>query len=1102
MNTHNLPPLTTGSFEGMPSVTHLRAHQQAALDHLLSQRDATRIFEVWSEFHRVWKRLDSPGELLRYLATLWHELNDNWKSHRQLAPVLNQFVYFAFKDIHLSVPRNFHPEVAPSEVQWHAELSATIRELNGFDTPGKQKLLDAMLGQYDLLYGDSAAAEVDQLLTAQLSALAAARVCRASTLIFPDQIGTRSPTDPELLGFLKIVARFAGFSQRTSVVDATTCAQMLVPTGAVHAHELRQLLGFWAARAPWFFTFVSRHCPPLAPQSLRLSDPPGDALPAPRGCDLHVLLVGSASARTSDWLLASERAAAGSVAPVRVKKLSAEGDLEALRSAWLAGESQRAAQPAPRIGAERAASKVCRLLCWEAPPAYFESIYDSAAFAARTGSGALARSDAATARELIRLLGQQQPSAGVLLLDHHRLLSPQSPHERSLALQPYLNAIHCLAELLAERQIRPENYPWVIVFTNSAWLKNEERKADTDEQLRAEFSRELTGASLDGGAQEIITVRAATPDELGRNVESHSRVLRCPALGARLANDLSQISDVVRLLLEAGFRSISFSYASSTAHDAQNWPALVATWEFLERWLSRATLAGRRAFLHQRFGAEIAAQVGECQARAAFPSGVTQGLTEIGATLKATGGVHEVVNLPELWQNLQKRVGREVFSSRNFAPLWHRNEEEERMTRESRGLQMQALHGILKSLLSELGIPDQTLSGIRQSVDDGLSSSDRMALRELVPNDAESNVLLKLVSKPQPLSPVDDDLIALRHFGDHYDSARGSLSSGCILRDRSANAAESVLLGNHGGAMVSTFLLDAAEPLEQKARLLLSLLNFAPAAWKSHLVMHRFEQNDIKHQVISDLWREVAIADLLLINWARMTIIVAEGVREQKLQGAGLQYRFDQLVALLDAGGWNATQLASDPAAGSMALRKLVDLWKDYYRNFGPHRGKRRDAIANKLTEQYDRLRKPMTTPPLDGDIPRELAIDHERGVHLAAYCLELLTRLPRPAARDATASSENLAQMTLGEYLRRSELLLKEYLGQKARCHLREAGLWLELSGWLQGVGRHRELIGRDIMKRSHSEAQTQAVELSRVIDELVRDEAIWTGRSFAPLQ
>jgi hypothetical protein len=366
-----------------------------------------------------------------------------------------------------------------------------------------------------------------------------------------------------------------------------------------------------------------------------------------------------------------------------------------------------------------------------------------------------------------------------------------------------------------------------------------------------------------------------------------------------------------------------------------------------------------------------------------------------------------------------------------------------------------------------------------------------------LPTVDERNLLLQLAAKPQPLSVADPDLTNLRQWHAAYTLAFGSLSNHAILKDRAPDDTERRLLYEHGSKTVVQFLLEGNAPVDDKIALLFALRNTVPSPWRSHVTFTRHEKNDAKFRVISQIWRDVLIADIILFHLLRMTIRVGELVG-----GGGESAMFDErrrkIRGLLDAGGWNVARLCDDLSTGDASLRRLIDLWKDFYRNFGPHRLKRREDICKGLKHEYDQLRKPMAAPSVHAGLTKEKAMELEKGVYLAHHCIELLARFPQSASRDSSTDMGERASHTpeVREFARKAEVLLRDYSARKSRFMLNEVAYTLEESQWLRGLGGHRELLGRDMMAHANMAPDVQTQTLSRGIDEILSRPELWQPR------
>lgn len=1098
---HNLPgqypssPPQPGA--AVPNVEQLKAQLNEALGYLLSQTDPTAVFRVWLGFRALWMRVDDAhkGELLGHLAVLWQELDRQWTIRREAAPLLNQFINVGFQGIHRAIPRSFAPEIAPGPMPWYGMFAQMAQGFGAGQSAHQDGLFDVLLTQYEVLYAPTVAAETDQLLVEQLAALELARQCRRSNLVLPEQALANTQSDANAVRFLNWLARTVAVggvvaaAGQAHTVDPGWLLQQLVPSARPTLPDVLQLFGFWAARAPWLSRFLQRHCPTLAPRIVEPAPPEPHALPAHHGCDLYFLLAGARGTGTKDWMFASEAACATTQSQVYIGSLGGVAVDEA-RGLWASGTSLPSDEPRPALAATRVPEHVCRLQCWDLPSIYLEGLYDKQALAARVSSAHGGQGDAAHGREWIRLLESQRPSAAVLLIDLKQWLSVSDPNQRAAMSSPYFNAIDRVDGMLRAHGGQPQAYPWVFVFNNASWLADAMYHEDTDSQLRMEYVSSLRGSS--GRDEGLISVHGDDPMAILREALSHPLALKSPAFAARVTEDISAVKELLAFLTEHGFRSVSFAYSATTAAEANAWGSLQATWSFLENWLTRATMSARQAFLKQRFSSNVEQHLADTSLSGPMYQGLSGHLSRLSGVADAAASQGNT-NLASVWSQLESLVGRQRITPQDFSVLWQQTEHSLSLTRSSAS----SAEAVAVALLAELGIPNQPLASFQaDSFDLGPELSG--ALMASLPTDEERASLVGLVAKPQPLSVTDPDVSGLRQFHAAYDAVVGSLSSHCILRDRSANDAERALLYEHGSKTVVQFLFDPRVSLDDKTWLILALRNFQPAPWRQVISMARREKNDAKFNVIAHLWREVFVADIAIVHLLRMTARVGE------LVGAGgeaamFDERRRQIRGLLEAGGWDASKLADDISTGDAALRRLIDLWKDYYRNFGPHRTKRREELCVSLKQEYDQLRKPMASPVVHASLPKEKALDLEKSVYLAHHCVELLSRFPAGSSKPTPADLGERVSSTgeLRDYAHRAEILLRDYCSRRARFLLAEVAFTLEQTQWLRGVGGHRELIGRDLLAHANAPAEVSVQALSRAIDEIISRPELWTAQA-----
>lgn len=1080
----------------VPTIEELKAKQNTALSILLTQTDPTPVFQVWTAFRELWMSLDdhAKGMLLGHLAVLWQELDRHWTIRREAAPLLNQFINVGFQGIHRAIPRVFTPDIAPGPVPWYSGFTEMIRGFTHGESAHQEALFDASMVQYEILYGPTVAAEADKLLSSQFGALALARQCRRSALLVPED-ALAQPNDPRAAAFYNVLARIVAVgAQAPKHADPHLLLGLLVPSVAVTPTDMLQLLGFWAARAPWLVRFLNRHCPSIAPHISKLPVPAPDALPAHHGCDLYVLLAGARGTGTKNWLFASEAASANSPGQLMLSSLDGS-DVDQLRGQWLAGKALPSEETMPSLAAQRAASHISRLQVWDLPSVYLEGVYDKHALAAQVGSAQMARSDAAMGREWIRLLNSQRPSAAILLLDLQAWLATKDPRQRAAMSSPYFNAIDRVSSMLRETGGQLQSYPWVFVFNNASWLSDAMYHPDTDDRLRTEYIQSLRGGG--GQASEaLVSVHADNTGSILREALCHPLALKSPAFAGRITEDVSAMQEVLTFLTERGFRCISFAYTSSNAAEAGAWASLRETWSFLEQWLCQATLQGRQTFFKHRFSTEVAQHIADVSPQGAFISNLNDRVRTVGGVAEKQTVDSTSANVAQVWNRLEALVGTQTITPDDFAVLWQGSEHSQSLAKNS-GSHVAA---IAESLLLELGIPNQPLSTFQAALDE-LDPAFVGIVQSSLPTPDERALLLQLTAKPQPLSVADPDLANIRQWHAAYTLAFGSLSHYAVLRDRAPDDLERRLLYEHGSKTVVQFLLESSATPDDKMALLVALKNMVPSPWRSHVSFARHEKNDAKFRAISQIWRDVLIADLILLHLLRMTIRMAELVG-----GGGESAMFDErrrrIRGLLDAGGWNIQRLTDDLSTGDASLRRLIDQWKDFYRNFGPHRLKKREEICKGLKQEYDQLRKPMAAPSVHAGLTKDKAMELEKGVYLAHHCIELLSRFPATAgSRDSSADTGERASHTpeVREFARKAEVLLRDYSARKSRFMLIEVAYTLEESQWLRGLGGHRELLGRDLLAHANSAPDMQTQNLSRGIDEILSRPELWQPRGAA---
>ncbi len=1009
------------------SLEGLRDHQQRALTAWQQQHATSAVFRAWAEVYQAWSSVDAEQQevWLGHAAVLWQELNVTCDGQNWL-PLLNQFVQVSFRGIARKTPRDFAPPLAPDTASWHTIFGASVQQLAN-STPGQvgetELLFDAMLAQYATVFAKRVSKNNRALLAVQLDQLERVRQCQPSELILVQAVNwqTDASTCPPLLDLLAEIASLAA-----QVPDV---ARALLPEGRTEDLAVRQLLGFWAMRAPWFRAALSRYAPQVLPAPPLPAPPSGTAVPALRGCDQHAILLSERGARS--WLFASEAACPA----VTLHGLGT--DLAPLRAQWQSGAKLAEATTTPQLKAVCEPATMCRVMCWEIPAGYFHS---------QANPGELAP-DAAMVRLCDDIVASQRPGCVIAVFDHQQLqVTPAGAVAGS-----YVGAATKLVHHMRNGGVACDGVHWLLVFDGAGAALSP--SGQTDPQLFADYDSAMRGTAPGG----LVSSTGNNASSFIGGALTHPLCRGSLAFANRVAQDLLSIQPLLNALGHYGFTQISVAYTDSSSKEAARWGTFAQVWVAARAALANNSFFNRKNYLEQGLVAEL---LDHTSVR-----GQTGGIghtlpVALGELANAGQGStrHSEASLGALWQELLSRVGQETFTAATFESLWTAGEAARVSQHALASSRLESLSKILTMLLTELGIPDQALSGF-------VWSAERAPTAEVAPTDEQWQQLVDLASKPQPVLPEDEVLRALNQFHAGYHPVHGSLSHHCLLKDFGPETTTASVLYEHGSTPLTRLLLDPSVDLGHKTRLLFSLRGYAPPAWRIKLGFTRGERDELKHEVLQQVWRDVLIADLLLVHILRLSARAGTSLAIPGNQTSGKwHFRRSQLLRLLDTGGWNAEKAGEDPQSFGAALGRMIDLWKEFYKNRGPHRTKRRSERVDSLKEEYEQLRKPMTVPALHADLSTDKAQELERSAYLAYFVVELISRIPKhvvSAAGEAGAAEG----FDIDDYCAKAKTLIEQYVVHKGRYLVRHAAYLLESAQWLRGYGPQIELVGRDVL-------------------------------------
>ncbi len=1021
------------------SLEGLRDHQQRALFAWQQQHATSAVFRAWAEVYRAWNGVDGEQQevWLGHAAVLWQELNVTCEGQNWL-PLLNQFVQVSFRGIARKTPRDFAPPLAADAASWHNVFGTSVQQLSTGTSQGAtlhgqvgetELLFDAMLAQYATVFAKRIAKNNRAVLQVQLDQLDRARRCQQSELLLVQAVNWQADASaaPPLLDLLAEIMLIA--PQAPSVPHA------LLPEGRSEVLAVAQLLGFWARRAPWFHEGLMRYAPNVLPPAPVAPPPSGTALPAVRGCDQHAVIVANHGVRR--WLFASDAACPA----VSLHGLGI--DLGQLRAQWQSGAPTQEAVTTPQMMAICEPSAMCRVMCWELPAAYYQS---------QTNAAELAP-DAAMVRLCDDIITSQRPGCVIALFDQRQLQSPQGV----MVIGAYVAAATKLAQHMRNAGVSSDGVHWFIVFDGvdptqlGPQLPGEATAPDP--LLLADYQTALRGSASEG----LVSAFGNSADSFVNAALAHPICRGSLAFSHRVASDLNGVQPLLNAFGHYGFNRIHVAYTGSNPAEAASWASFSQVWVTVRKALAANSFYNRKAFLEQ----ELVAQLLDHTSPRGQSGGIGHTLPVILSALANAGqgsSRQSEASLSAMWQDLVNRVGVETFSSANFESLWMSGEAARISQNALATNRLESLSKVLAMLLAELGIPDQSLSSF-------VWSAERAPTTEAAPTDAQWQQLVELASKPQPVLPEDETLLALSQFHTGYDAVMGSLSHHCLLKDFGPETATASILYEHGSTPLTRLLIEPSVELDSKTRLLMSLRGYAMPAWRAKMSFNRGERDALKYETLRSIWRDVLIADLLLVHLLRLSARAGIALAIPGNQASGKwNFRRSQLLRLLDTGGWNAEKAGEDPQAFFAALERLIDLWKDFYKNRGPHRTKQRTARVDSLKEEYEQLRKPMTVPALHADLSTDKAQEFERSAYLAAYIVELVARVPHQAA-GAGSETGAAEAFDVDEYCAKAKTLIDQYLIHKGRYLVRHAAYQLEAAQWLRGYGPQVELVGRDVL-------------------------------------
>jgi hypothetical protein len=1038
------------------SLQGLTQRQERSLHEFRTSSDPSSVFEAWSEIHQAWQNAPEAERdaWLGHSAVLWQQLNVACNGAEWL-PLLNQFVQLSFRGISAKMPREFTPELAPNAETWLTSLCALVPRLSAGNThhAGQDRLFVAMLPQYAQVFGKRITKSNHELLLLQLAALDSARRFENSTLLLravPDWTHPIGQAQP----LIDLLAQIYLLSQTGSAEASALGGEQLLDGAST-----TQLLRFWAARAPWFQRAVGIWAPTLLQGYSREVANPG-SLTTPAGCDLFVLPLAEHGLRR--WLLASEAACP----LLEVQSLGA--DVAAVRAQWQGGQDPSEALERPELMVTVEPSGMCRPVCWEVPEAYVRSQSWAPQMGINTAPNA----------NLMRLgdelLSAQSPGCVVVLFDWQRLRSAPGPQ----LTQNFERIAVKLAQTLQQAGSAPGGVRWVFVFDGVALPPAP--SSETDPLVLNDYTNALRGVPEEGGG--LVSFWAQSPRAVLEQAGAHPLCAACPAFAHRVHDDLKQIERLLTTLCQNGYFRFSVAYTRSQSSDAAGWQAFPRIWASIRSSLIDNSLTARGLYLNQTFVENLT--------RHSRPGGATGG---VGDTVNAllseiengsegqlgTGGT----SLTELWRRLLERVGDATMTYKDYEELWVAYEAQNRSDEAVARAQQSLLDRTTVALLAELGISNQPLSSIGSGVQHAFRG-------EIPPTEETWQRLVALVGKTQPIAPLDTDLRELPEPSAGYDAVLGSPSHHCLLKDFGPESQSRDLLYSQASRVLSSVLLDPRLDFEARTRLLIGLRGYAPDASRASVSLSLGERNEPKYAAWRAIWRDLLVADLQVLHLLTLTMKAARGLAEVGGDAGGIwRYRRSQLLRLLEVGGWQSELAAKDAATMDTALRRLLDLWKEFFRNRGPHRAKQREARAEALKAEYEQLCKAMTMPAIHADLTLEKAMELERNAYLASYTVELIARIP---ADSATERGESAADgISMADYTRRARSLIDHYTRHKARCLVGAAAHTLRHTRWLRGTGPKRELLASDMLASTQIDPAAHAQQIAAAVQSILDEEA-----------
>lgn len=1050
----------------IPLTLHgLRDHQNQAIEYWRSTHDDSVPFQAWASIFQALQSspADQKEAWLGHAAVLWQELNVACAGVEWL-PLINQFIQIGFRGIAPKMPRDFAPALAPEAVAWHQAFLPRLPRLTEIGPSGQQVVreFDAMLFQYAVVFGRRAQKQNRTFLEAQLGHLTRARACLKSELLLAS--ASAKTDDASVLPLVDLLAE-------AQMVGPSFSLSALVPEAVKNTGaelSIAQALLFWSERAPWFAQALKRLAPGLLPPKSARPTAKPDALPASVGCDQHVLLLGFGETRT--WLLASE-----ATCPI-VTLESLAANVDQLREAWRSNSPLPAPIAAPELQAAVEPASLCRPVCWHIPAAYIHShalghVYGSVR----------AAPDAALVRLCDEVLAAQKPGCVIAVFDWKQMGSAGVKE----AATAYGEVAKKLAGFMRNQHTRPDGVRWAVVFDNAPDPESM-ASAEVEARLLTEYTRTLRG--LDGSNEPATFVNQGSRD-LSPLLDL-TQCKRSLAFFDRMQADLAAIGPLLDALKSLGFVELSVSYTRSAAGECSGWHSFSQLWSSVRTVLAANSQTARHNYLAKEWLKELS----EHTAPRGSERGLGYRVPHILSELVNDGSGpnrHSEASLTALWTELYNSVGQESIVPAKYESLWASWEAGRKSQHESASARTSLIGHLMVALLEELGIPNLRLSEFGWTSE--LSGS---TLTPLSPDDWSR--LERLAGKQQPVLLEDEDLRALKPLHMDYDRVRGSTSYHCLLKDFGPEAMSAPVLYEHGQTELVSLLLNPNVNIDAKTRLLLSLRGYAPAPWRKSVSLTRGERDLLKFNTVHQLGRDVLLADIILVHLLRLCIKGGIALRASQVTGTTKwQFRRSQLLRLLEVGGFKSEVAAEHPDAVRVALRRVIDLWKEFYRNRSPHRAKQRASRVEALKLEYEQLCKPMAQPALHADLSILKAEELERHVYVAACTAELMARIPRPQASTAQAEGDSVA-FDVDDFARRAKTLIEQYVGYKGRYMLRRAASMLEGAQWLRGFGPEFELVGRDALAAPQVDPAVHAQRIAAAVNGALRATAIPDATSF----